>query len=257
MSKARPHAHIYEKWVRGIKQAVPDEQERCGLYEYIIAYQFAKVYGAGDTPSRTALSAAAQTACAMLEGDLDELCDARRENNSKRAQNGAQNVPNSTEQVQAGANRTIQSNTIQNNTIQSQSNTTQALTDLLEHRALDEFGLGIALLRKGYIVRATQLHAIFGRANDKQAVLKNADKWGFIKCQANDAGEPCAKFVEATRCRDTRALEIYGVKVDEGVLCVRCTASAEAAIGTAGMDNAQAYAAQLGATGIQFFSSNE
>lgn len=41
MSKARPHAHIYEKWVRGIRIAVSNAEERCGLYEYIIGYQLA------------------------------------------------------------------------------------------------------------------------------------------------------------------------------------------------------------------------
>lgn len=251
MSKARPHAHIYEKWVRGIRAAVPDAEERCGLYEHIFAYQFAKVYGATELPRVQDLSSAAALAFAMLEGDLEELCEARKDNNSKRAQNGLQSIPSAPEQDLAGASRSLQDNTIQDNTIQDNSNTMQG------RGALDEFAIGLALLRNGYIVRAAQLRGIYPKAAAARSPLAYAEKAGFNKCQDPTAGPPCASFVEATKCRDTRALEIYGVRVDDGILCVRCTAAAERAIGTTGTENAMQYAASIGATEIRYYSNAE
>ena len=253
MSKARPHAHIYEKWVRGLRTAVPDDKERCALLECIIEYQIAKVYGSAELPKIQDLSSAAAIAWAMLEGDLDELCEARKENNDRRRENGASR----TEQDLIGADRTLQNNTIQNNTIQGNNNTTQALTNLAGQKALSEFALGLSLLRKGYIVKATKLHAVYAQAVTKHNPLAYAEKAGFGKFSDPAAGAVCANFVEATRCKDTRALELYGVAVDDEELQVRCTAAAEQAIGAAGMDNAQAYAAQVGAKFIEFYSNAE
>ena len=177
MSKARPHAHIYEKWVRGLRTAVPDDKERCALLECIIEYQIAKVYGSAELPKIQDLSSAAAIAWAMLEGDLDELCEARKENNDRRRENGASR----TEQDLIGADRTLQNNTIQNNTIQGNNNTTQALTNLAGQKALSEFALGLSLLRRGYIVTATKLHAVYAQAVTKNNPLAYAEKAGFGK----------------------------------------------------------------------------
>lgn len=123
MSKARPSAHIYEKWVRGMRTAVPNDAERCALYEYIIAYQVAKVYGAAEPPKVQDLSSAAAVALAMLEGDLNEVCDMRKENNNRRRENGGKTTPSSPEQPLAGSSSPYQykykNNTIQDNTKQS------------------------------------------------------------------------------------------------------------------------------------------
>lgn len=261
MSKARPLAHIYEKWVRGIKQAVPNEQERCGLYEYIIEYQFAKVYGVGNTPSRSNLSVAAQTACAMLEGDLDELCDARRENNKKRAQNGAQNIPSSTEQVQAGASRPIQNNTIQNNTTQSQNNTIQDTADLVGQMGfIKEFDLGLALLRNGYIVKATDLHNKYERARQAKNPVAYA-KAGLREAHDKAGLAAAVNYLEATGCKDTRGLELFGAKIktDEGerVLEISCTTAARDAIGKIGQDKASEYLKTIGVKNVIFWCNGQ
>ncbi|MBR6018097.1 MAG: hypothetical protein IK073_05705 [Paludibacteraceae bacterium] len=252
MSKARPHAHVYEKWVRGIRTAVPDEKERCGLYEYIIGYQLAKVYNAGEMPSVNDLSSAAAIALALLEGDLDELCEARREANSRRAENG--------KSTQAGPSRaeqdlTIQSKAIQNNTTQSNNNTMQALADLAGQKALNEFDLGLALLRKGYIIKAADLHAKYARA----AMAKNPVAYaaaGLIEADDKAALTCAANYLERTGCRDTRALELYGAQLaqedGEGVLNIRCTAAARDAIGKAGQDKARGYLQTIGATAVNF-----
>ena len=258
MSKARPHAHIYEKWVRGIRQAVPDEGGRCALYEYIFAYQFARVYGATEIPNAGELSHAAALAFAMLEGDLDELCEARKENNNRRRENGLQSTPNSTEQPLAGASRPLQSNTIQSNTIQSNSNTIakQAL-ECLADASICIFDLGLCLLRKGYIVQSDRLQSVYERARKAKSPIAYAEKAGFNKLADPSAGVLCANFVEATKCRDTNALELYGVQVDADVLIVRCTAAARRAIGTTGTANAKQYAAAVGASDIRYLSNGE
>lgn len=78
MSKARPSAHIYEKWTRGIENSVPNKEERCSIYEYIFAYQYAKIYETEEIPNKPdGLSETAAAALNMLEGDIDELCEAR------------------------------------------------------------------------------------------------------------------------------------------------------------------------------------
>lgn len=254
MSKARPHAHIYEKWVRGIRQAVPDERERCGLYEYIIAYQIAKVYGAAAVPNRRELSKAAAVALAMLEGDLEELCEARKDNNDRRRENGAQNVPGSTEQTLAGASRPLQSNTKQSNTIQSNSNAIamQAIDSLAEP-SVTIFDMGLALLRKGYFVHYDKLQSVYERARKAKSPLVYAENSGFTKL----AGEPtegaiCANYIEATKCKDARAIEMYGAKLEGRTLVVRCTPQAADAIGKAGTENAMQYAAKIGASEIKY-----
>lgn len=257
MSKARPHAHIYEKWVRGIRTAVPDNAERCALYEYIITYQLAKVYDAAELPKVQNLSSAAAIALAMLEGDLNELCEARRENNDRRRENGTQNIPSRPEQTLAGASRPLQSNTIQSNTIQSNNNTMQDLSDLAALNVLSEFDFGLALLRKGYIIKATALRDAYESAKNKNAVLAHPGKWGFTKSENTNSGAPCANFVEATKSRDTRALEIYGVNVEDDVLNVTCTAAAERAIGEPGKNSAMQYANTIGAKGIKFLSNGQ
>ena len=259
MSKARPHAHIYEKWVRGIRTAVPNAEERCGLYEYIIAYQLAKIYDAAELPQVQDLSSAAAVALAMLEGDLDELCEERKANNDKRRENGAQK-PNSTGQTLAGAGRPLQSNTIQSNTIQSntiQSNTIakQALKDL-QSANLSIFDLGLALLKSGYIVRYDQLQSIYDRARTAKSPVAYAAK-ALDKLADPTAGAICANFIEATGCKDAQALELYGVSKEGAILYVRGTAAAFAAIGEKGIQNAMQYAAAVGANNIQCISNGK
>ena len=254
MSKARPHAHIYEKWVRGIRQAVPDEGERCLLYEYIIEDQIAKVYGASEVPDRRALSKAAAVALAMLEGDIDELCEARKDNNDRRRENGAQNVPTRTEQTLAGASRPLQSNTIQSNTIQSNSNAIamQALKSLAEP-SITIFDMGLEWLRKGYFVGYDKLQSVYERALKAKSPLAYAEKSGFTKLEGEPtAGAICANYIEATKCKDVRALEMYGVSLEDSTLYVRCTPQAEDAIGKAGTENAMQYAAKIGASKIKY-----
>ena len=213
MSKARPHAHIYEKWVRGIRKAVPNEAERCGLYEYFIDYQLAKVYGAAEMPDAQRLSPAAAVAMACYEGDLEELCEERRENNDRRRENGAKAIPNSTEQTLAGTSSPLQSNTIQDNNNTSQSNAKQVLANLATDGAIKEFDLGLALLRKGYLVKAGELRSIYDRAAQKEHPLAYAAKAMVEADPSVRAGLAiAANFVEASGCRDTRALEVYGVK---------------------------------------------
>ena len=249
MSKARPHAHIYEKWVRGIRTAVPNAEERCGLYEYIIAYQLAKIYDAAELPQVQDLSSAAAVALAMLEGDLDELCEERKANNDKRRENGAQK-PNSTGQTLAGAGRPLQSNTIQSNTIAK-----QALKDL-QSANLSIFDLGLALLKSGYIVRYDQLQSIYDRARTAKSPVAYAAK-ALDKLADPTAGAICANFIEATGCKDAQALELYGVSKEGAILYVRGTAAAFAAIGEKGIQNAMQYAAAVGANNIQCISNGK
>lgn len=253
MSKARPQAHIYEKWMRGIRRAVPDAAERCALLEYIIQYQIAKVYEAADLPKLQDLSTAAALALAMLEGDLQELCEERRARVEANRENGRNNTqptptdPNGYEQA-----LTIQYN---NNTIQGNNNTTQALTDLAGQSALSEFAIGLALLRSGYIVKASDLHARYGRAAAAKNPVAYAAKG--LNEAANKAELLCAvNYLEATGCQDPRALELYGAQLDREdgapVLNIRCTAAARDAIGKAGQDRARGYLQKIGATAVNF-----
>lgn len=257
MSKARPHAHIYEKWVRGIRKAVPSAEERCGLYEYIIGYQLAKVYGAAELPRVQDLSTAAALALVMLEGDLDELCEERREHNERRKENGTKSVPSSTEQGQAGASSPLQSNTIQNNTIQNKSNTMQALDEPLGQNAFkSEFDFGLALLDKGYLVNASQLHGVYERATapgikDPVAYAEKA-----MTQSQNRAGLAVAvNYLKATGCRDTRALEVWWAKpseMEKGVLDIGCAPAARDAITAQYQDKAREYLEKIGCNAINF-----
>lgn len=88
MTPARPMACVYEKWYRGIVQAVPDPAERCALLEYIVQYQLHVIYGAAEQPNKENLPQAARIAVVMLEGDLEELCASRIDHNEKCRQNG-------------------------------------------------------------------------------------------------------------------------------------------------------------------------
>ena len=268
MSKARPHAHIYEKWVRGIRTAVPNADERCGLYEYVIGYQLAKVYNAVELPRVQDLSSAAAIALAMLEGDLDELCEARKEHNQKRQENGAMNIPSRTEQDQVGASRTkqdqvgpintIQSNTIQSNTIQSNSNTMQDLANLpLGQNAFkSEFDFGLALLDKGYLVNASQLHSVYERATAPGIKDPVAYAAAAMTQSKNRAGLATAvNYLKATGCRDTRALEVWWAKpseIERGVLDIGCAPAARDAITAQYQDKAREYLEKIGCNAIKF-----
>lgn len=260
MSKARPHAHIYEKWVRGIRKAVPNEAERCGLYEYFIDYQLAKVYGAAEMPDAQRLSPAAAVAMACYEGDLEELCEERRENNDRRRENGAKAIPNSTEQTLAGTSSPLQSNTIQDNNNTSQINAKQVLANLATDGAIKEFDLGLALLRKGYLVKAADLHSVYERAAQKEHPLAYAAK-AMVEAADRAALTIAANFIEATGCRDTRALEVYGVgKIsDDGtpVLEVRCTAAAREVLSKASKANIATYLETCGADRIEYFCNGQ
>ena len=266
--KARPHAHIYDKWVRGIRTAVPDCAERCALYEYIIAYQIAKIYGAADIPEKPEMSQAAAVALAMLEGDLEELCDARREHNEKRQENGAQAKPSRTKQNQVGANRTksdqvepintIQSNTIQNNTKQEQKNAPADANafGLSAYRFENAFALGLALLRKGYIIDTGALESDFERINAAKSPFAYAVKALDAKPAQDKSGHASAvNFVEATGCKDCRALGVYALKrsqTESGAVDVLCTACARDAIGSAGLQAAAGYLQSIGANKVNF-----
>lgn len=260
MSKARPHAHIYEKWVRGLRKAVPNAEERCALLEYIIAYQIAKVYDAGEIPQVQDLSQAAALALAMLEGDLEELCEERRANNDRRRENGAKAIPNSTEQTLAGTSSPLQSNTIQDNNNTSQINAKQVLANLATDGAIKEFDLGLALLRRGYLVKAADLHSVYERAAQKEHPLAYAAK-AMVEAADRAALTIAANFIEATGCRDTRALEVYGAgKIsDDGtpVLEVRCTAAAREVLSKASKANIATYLETCGADRIEYFCNGQ
>ena len=255
MSKARPHAHIYEKWVRGIRAAVPSAEERCGLYEYIIAYQIAKVYEAAELPRVQDLSSAAAVALAMLEGDLEELCEARRDNNDKRRENGAQATPASPGQTLPGSsspgqtlNNTIQSNTIQSNTKQD----APALAYTGEE--MSEFDLGLALLRCGYIIKAERLRSVYESAKGKKSPLAYAK--GCYKDEATNPNKSSiaiiANFIEQTKCRHTYALEIYSIQKEGEELAINC---AQRALDTITPERMQAAARTYGAKAVQVYCS--
>lgn len=261
MSKARPHAHIYEKWIRGLRKAVPMAEERCALLEYIIAYQIAKVYETGELPQADGLSQAAALALAMLEGDLEELTEERRLRVKQNQENGAKNKPPQPDP--AGPNGyqsdpAIQSNTIQDNNKAIQGNT-QALAGLADglNGQIKEFDLGLALLRAGYIVKAADLHDIYDRA----AQAKNPAAYA---AKAMNAADPSARaglsvaanYIEATGCKDTRALEVYGAALasedGEAILCVRCTTQAREVLSRASKAKVAEYLQTCGAARIVF-----
>lgn len=136
----------------------------------------------------------------------------------------------------------------------------QDLSDLAALNVLSEFDFGLALLRKGYIVKAKELHEVYERAQVKEKVLNAPDKWRFTKCP-NNGGAPLANFVEATQCRDTRALEVLNATMDtidgEQILEIVCTPDAERVIGEIGKNNAMQYAKTIGAKHIKFFSNGQ
>lgn len=254
MSKARPHAHIYEKWMRGIAKAVPNAEERCALLEYIIQYQIANIYDAAEAPNPSTLSPAAALAYAMIEGDLDELCEARTIRVNVNRENGRNNTqPTPTDPNGSHSTPTIQSNTIQYNTKQNQKTRTLARDALF--KAFNEFELGFALLRKGYIVKAAALHARYDRAAAARNPVAYAAK-GLNEADDKAALNCAANYLEATGCKDTRSLELYGADLykDGGVvvLRIRCAAAARDAIGITGQDKARDYLKTIGATVVEF-----
>lgn len=130
----------------------------------------------------------------------------------------------------------------------------QTLASIAGLNVLKEFELGLALLRKGYIVKAKKLHEVYEHSQVKEKVQAAPEKWGFIKCP-NNGGAPLANFVEATKCRDTRALEILGATMateNEGqILEIMCTSDAARVIGETGKANAMTYAKTIGANDIK------
>ena len=264
MSKARPHAHIYEKWVRGIRKAVPNEAERCGLYEYFIDYQLAKVYGAVEMPDAQVLSPAAAVAFACYEGDLDELCEVRKLLVERNKVNGLKGRPQQTPADPSGGEMTptIQSNTIQDKTIQSNINAKQVLADLATDGEIQEFDLGLALLYKGYLVKAGELHSLYARAAQKEHPVAYAAKAMVEADPSVRAGlAVAANFVKATGCRDTRALEVYGASIasDDGtpILNVRCTPAAREVLSKASKANIADYLETCGADRVEYFCNGQ
>lgn len=256
MSKARPHAHMYQKWVQGIRQAVPNDAERCALYEYIMAYQIASVYGESELPQDCNLSQAARLAYVMIEGDLQELCESRREVNSIRAKNGARNVPNSTEQNLTGASRSEQNLTEPIKTTQYKNNTIQSNYKGAEKIGI--FDLGLFLLSQGYIVTPDKLRSVYANAcsaRSPQAYAAKAFEDSRNGSAQHGEGLQVANFVRATECTDLQALGVYGVAIESEVLAVRCTKAAAAAIGEHGTQNAlQGYAKEVGCNTIKYYA---
>lgn len=206
------------------------------------------------------LSSAAVVALAMLEGDLDELCDARIARVEANRENGRGNTqPTPTDPNGGEPTPTIQSNTIQDNNNTSQINAKQALESLADglKGQIKEFDLGLALLRRGYLVKAGELHSIYDRAAQKEHPLAYAAKAMVEADSSVRAGLAiAANFVEATGCTDTRALEVYGANIEredgEAVLGIRCTAAARDAIGRAGQEKARGYLLKIGVTDVTF-----
>jgi len=261
MSKARPHANIYEKWMRGLRKAVPNDAERCAVLEYIIAYQVAKVYGIGEVPKADGLSKDADTALAMIEGDLEDVTEELRAMAERNRENGAKNKPPQSDPADPSGypvGPTIQSNTIQDNNKAIQGNT-QALAGLADglNGQIKEFDLGLALLRAGYIVKAADLHDIYDRA----AQAKNPAAYA---AKAMNPADPSARaglsvaanYIEATGCKDTRALEVYGAAMasedGEAILCVRCTTQAREVLSRASKAKVAEYLQTCGAARIVF-----
>lgn len=137
----------------------------------------------------------------------------------------------------------------------------QALANLAGQKAFkDEFSLGLALLRNGYIVKAADLHSKYERAAAANNPLAYAAK-GLTKADDPAALTIAVNYLEATGCRDTRALELYGAKMTDengaNVLEISCTAAARDAIGTAGQNNAQGYLKTIGATAVKFWCNGQ
>lgn len=276
MAKARSRAQFYEKWTRGILETIQDKAERCDIYEYIHAFQYSKVYGSDiPIPDKENLSPAAKIVLKMLEGDVKELCDenqerigllreygkkggaptgnqnARKQPKTTKNNPMVENQPSEEENNHEVENQpTIQNKTIQSKTNQDKTTYAGAITHLLGEK-IEEFDLGLALLRKGYVIKAATLKGVYWNASVAKSPVAYAAK-AFNKCESNDCGAICGNFVEATQCRDTRALEIYGCRVEDGILYVRCTADAERVIGEVGRQHAMDYAKSVGATDIRF-----
>ena len=125
--------------------------------------------------------------------------------------------------------------------------------------ALGEFELGFALFRKGYIVKAADLHAIYARAAATKSPVAYAAK-AFHEADDKAKLNVAANYLEAIGCKDTRGLEIYGANLcqegGEVLLKVRCTAAARDAIGSTGQDKAKTYLKSIGATGVSFVCNN-
>ena len=257
MTPARPMACVYEKWYRGIVQAVPDPVERCALLEYIVQYQLHVIYGAGEQPNKEKLPQAARIAVVMLEGDLEELCASRIDYNEKRKQNGRKSAaadtltdpnrpkqtltdPNRGEQGTADPNRPKQTLTDPSNQIKSNQIKTNQIKSNQKEREEEIFVLGLNLIKMGRLVNADKLLQEWfvrkGRVNDPTAY--------FAKIFPQNPNTPCAEcivqFVQATESRDLHALEIYNIRQDGDSIDVLCTEAAAVAIGERGKQRAQA-----------------
>ena len=260
--KTSPSAVIYHKWLTGIRETVPDEAEQGRLLNYIADYQFSKIYGIEHLPNKDRLSPISKAIVAMLDGDMTEFCAKRKtkiNNPSKKSDEYQEETEENessqeeTEENEGKRNKTDspskQNKTNQNNINQNKPNIAREVSRTLGVK-VEEFELGLGLLRKGYIVKAIALRGVYANAS----VAKNPIAYAataFSKNECEECGQPCANFVEATGVKDTRALEVYGVKVQDGIMYVRCTQDAAQVIGTHGIETAQRYATQCGAKEIR------
>lgn len=124
------------------------------------------------------------------------------------------------------------------------------------NRFENAFALGLALVRKGYIIDTGALESEFERINKVKSPFAYAVKALDAKPAQDKAGHAAAvSFVEATGCKDCRALGVYSIKPNErggGVFDMLCTACARDAIGAAGLQAAGEYLKSIGANKLNF-----
>lgn len=236
MKKARPSAQIYEKWLQGIEKAVPDPAEQCELLKYICKYQFAQIYGTAEMPNADKLPQAAKVALCLLEGDLQEVSEQRKElneiraNNGRKSKNNTQADPSRGEQPQTAT--PIQNNTIQNNTIQDIISSTPTPSKGGDEEEKEIFDLGLELIEHGKKVYENDLRQVYAAAVD----MRNAGKIrttiqqyirGTMKQNLPDPkkGKIIANLIRSAGVVDLRLLECERVEVNSEakLLKVYCT----------------------------------
>lgn len=271
MSKARSYANVYGKWMRGIQQAVPNDSERCKLYEYIIWLQLSRVYGDGSVPPKDELSQAASVALIMIEGDLEEVCEGKStridkiRNNLKQFQDISTDI--GVEETDMGNNETHmepisgikepisvpQGKTRLDKTKLGKAAQGNAGADAPANgEPLDIFELGLNLLRKGYKVDPKKLQDRYWSICNAKAPYAYAASV-FAMLQDQQTGPIHAFFIESTQTHNIEAFGIYGVAVKKGLLEVRLRKSAAEAIGEVGKQQAlKKYAELYGVTDVEF-----
>lgn len=233
----KPIADIMLNWTESIRQAVPDNEERCRVYDYIFAE--CKRIGYGVQHELTKPDGAGCWAIDFIVPYLEEMYAGKAAykqgrqppagaNPYARAEDDFNDEPPHTHTHTCGENaNAVQmqcNNNNNNNNVENRKIMMNPQTPLSEKAEREIFKIGLEVIDRGKIVGANMLRHVYYDALTKARTIKPYIIACFrVKYKLQSDAHIIANLLRAADIGSPDCLEVYGLCVENEICHITCT----------------------------------